>query len=311
MRNGLVDRRRFLGALLASAYVGAGEGSHAGTWEIEDLVIDADASLSRRYRLVIPRGTFDAPLPILVLLHGLGETKSERAGSDAWLGPYGGRQALTRLNAGVLSRVSSEDGKNVSAAELDALNRSLAEQPFRGLVLVCPYMPNPHRFPGGAAAMFRRYARFLGDALLPAVRAKVPSAHPNRDGTGIAGVSLGGYAALELGLELPRVFGTVGTVQGAFRPPRAVAYAERIAKLQPSGMAPSAVYVATTSYDPYRAGGERLGRELRARGVPTRLLVRRGPHSQGFLREIGTLDLLLWSDRALRGKIETGESQPV
>jgi hypothetical protein len=68
--------------------------------------------------------------------------------------------------------------------------------------------------------------------------------------------------------------------------------------------------VATSSFDPYRAANERLGRKLAELGLSARLSVRRGAHSQGFLREIGTLELLVWHDRALRGNVATGETRP-
>jgi enterochelin esterase-like enzyme len=172
------------------------------------------------------------------------------------------------------------------------------------MVLVCPYMPNPHAFPGGSGAMFARYVQWLRDAVLPAVRERVPGAVRSREGTGMAGVSLGGYAALELASRAPETFSTVATVQGAFSAASAPNYARRLAELESPAL--RGVYVSTSWYDPYRVANERLYEALVQRGVPSRFSLRRGPHSQGWLREIGTAELLLWQDRALRTKLETG-----
>lgn len=294
-------RQLVLGGLAACLVPRLAWGEEA-PFEIVDLPLDADRRFGRSCRLALPRGGGDSPLPVLVLLHGLGETKSERLGVDAWLTPYGAARAWQRLCRPPFVR---EKENHLSEAELAAFNRSLAAEPFAGTVLVCPFMPNPHRFAGGASSMLDRYTQFLVEQLLPAVRARVPRASAERAATGIAGVSLGGYAALEVVLRAPRAFATVGTVQGAYRAAKAIEYARRIAELREPAL--SGVYVATSTADPYRAANERLAERLAASGVATRLSVRRGPHSQGFLREIGTPELLLWQDRALRGRIETGE----
>lgn len=271
-------------------------------FELLDLEFEQEPQLARRCRVVVPRGSFEEPLPVLVLLHGLAETRDPGVAVDAWLSLYGLAGAWQRLRAG---KTGCDKQKSFSDAEARILDEALVKRPFRGMVVACPFMPNPHAFHGGSRAMLAGYAKWLRDALLPQVRGRIPKASHSRDATGIAGVSLGGFAALELGLRAPDVFATVGTVQGAFGAGMAQNYARQIAELDPKSL--RGAYVATSAEDPYRAANERLYRELGLRGVPARLSVRRGPHSQAWLREIGTLETLLWHDRALRGNLERGE----
>lgn len=272
----------------------------APEFDVEELALERARNLPRRCALVVPR-TPAAPgsLPLLVLLHGLGETRDERAGLGAWLGPYGLRRAWARLAAPPVAR---EAHAYVSEAELSALNASVEARPFQGLVIACPFLP--HASASGLAGI-TRYARWLKETLLPALRERAGAASREVSATGIAGVSLGGYVALEAFLAEPSLFGSLGTVQGAFGAERAALYARRLAEL--GGARPPAVFVSTSTADPYRRANERLYRELEARGVPSRLSIRRGPHSQGWLREIGSLEMLLWWDRALRGAVESGE----
>jgi pimeloyl-ACP methyl ester carboxylesterase len=304
-----VRRRSVLALLGAASFARAAFGTaplrEGAAFDVVDVALDADRRFGKRCRLLVPRGDSRTPLPVLVLLHGLGETKHERLGLDAWPTAYGASRAIERLFAPPIAR---EREKLLSDVELEELNGALAAAPFSGLVLACPFMPNPWAFRGGPNVMFPRYARFLEQSVLPAVRERVKNADATRAGTGLAGVSLGGYAAVEVGLRAPALFATVGTVQGAYGPAQASEYARRLAELGPA--APRGAYVATSSFDPYRAANERLGRKLAEHGLPARLSVRRGAHSQGFLREIGTLELLVWHDRALRGNIATGETRP-
>lgn len=299
-----LNRRALLLSMLSTAASVRVASAEKRGLELVDLEVDSDKRLARRCRVIVAAGSSDGPLPLLVLLHGLGETKSERLGVEAWLNPYGLASAWERLREGQVRR---EKEKLLSDVEADALNQSLLSRPFSGMVLVCPFMPNPYGFPGGSRVMLDRYASWLTDGVLPLVRDRIPRASRSREATGIAGVSLGGFAALELGLRAPRTFATVGTVQGAYRIGLAPEYSRRLSELGPTLRG---VYVATSSFDPYRAANERLHRELRERAVTARLSVRRGPHSQGWLREIGTLETLLWHDRALRGDLETGEVRP-
>jgi hypothetical protein len=289
-----LSRRSFFAATSAVFGAPPPEAPAPHAWESFEFAVPTDEHGARRALVALPKTR--APgveLPVLVLLHGLGETRSEEAGSRAWLEPYGLGSAWDRLAAPPLVR---ERPSPLSDEDYAALDRSLAERPFAGLCVVCPYLPNPHgKF---ADPNLERYARWLDTALLPALRDRVPEATRTPARTGIAGVSLGGFAAIEISLRRPSVFGTLASVQGAFGVERAVSYARALAPVFRGKDA--SVYVATSRFDPYKAANLAFARELADVGVERHLELRNGAHTQERLRQVGSLDLLLWHDRALR-----------
>ena len=293
-----MSRRAVLAAVPASVATAADDDRG---FDVEEVPVTLGRGLGSAVLVVVPRARAAAGTwPVLVLLHGLGETRQERAGLFAWLGPYGLARAWERLKHPPLAR---EREDYVSEDEFAALNRSLVKRPFEGAVVVCPFMPNPYSG-GDGGNRLERYASAIEQEILPAVRERVSVASREPAQTGIAGVSLGGAVALEVFVRKPALFSTLGTVQGAYGTNLGAIFARRIAEAE---AAPGrAVYVSTSQGDPYRAANERLARALEQRAVPTRLSVRKGPHSQGWLLEIGSLELLLWHDRALRGAVETG-----
>jgi enterochelin esterase-like enzyme len=168
------------------------------------------------------------------------------------------------------------------------------------MVLACPVTPNPYR--AGGARAIARYADWIEEVLLPAVRERAPMA-AGPEGTGLDGCSLGGYVAVEVFLRKPELFATLGSVQGALNTASAVRYADGIARaIERVGARP--LHLETSSDDPYRRANEALSRALRERGVPNELRVPPGPHDQPWLREVGTLELLLWHERQLSGNLE-------
>ncbi len=287
-----LSRREFLtaGALLAAPAAAAGQRA----WKSFEFAIPSEPRGARRALVALPaRAALEPDLPVLVLLHGLGETRSEEAGAHAWLDAYGLGSAWDRLAAPPLPR---EPASPLSEDDYAAIERSLQERPFAGLCVVCPYLPNPHAAPRDPT--LEGYARWLEGGLLPALRDRVPQATRSAARTGIAGVSLGGFAAIEVCLRRPQLFGTLGCVQGAFAAERGAVYAR---KLAPSfrGEQPR-VYVASSKQDPYRAANLAFARALKAEGVASEWNLRNGAHSQDWLKKVGSLDLLLWHDRALR-----------
>lgn len=254
-------------------------------------VADSPRNLSRAMVALPSRRKASDKLPVLVLLHGLGETTSPKLGLRAWLDAYGVPGALECLYEGHLPA----DAKYgfLSEEERYAIGTSLHEQPFRGLCLVCPFLPNPY-VGGNWQNALGRYAGWLSDKLLPAVRREFGGIISER--VGLAGVSLGGFSALECYLQRPSAFDSLGSIQGAF----SKIYAQAAAKRLLAAGGNPAVYVSTSSTDPYRVANIDFAHALEAAGASVRLNVRKGPHSQAWLREVGTLDALLWHDRALR-----------
>jgi enterochelin esterase-like enzyme len=57
------------------------------------------------------------------------------------------------------------------------------------------------------------------------------------------------------------------------------------------------VHLLTSEADPFRAGNQRIAAELRKKGLACDLRVLPGPHDQPWLREAGTIEMLLWHQR--------------
>ena len=258
-----------------------------------DLMLDGDPKLARRSLLLVPKHVPEGKkLPLLVLLHGLGETGNEKLGIHAWGDRYGLVKAYERLRRPPVERIYQKQPW-FSEEHLKTVNDSLEKRAFGGVVLACPVTPNPHK-PGPAQKTLDRYADWLEQTLLPAVkeRAKVST-------VGLDGCSLGGYVGIEVFLRKPHLFRTFGGVQSAFSVPAALAYAERIARvIKDNGPVP--IHLETSSADPYKKANQALSKKLSELGVPNELSVPPGPHNQPWLKEVGTLQMLLWHERKLR-----------
>jgi hypothetical protein len=192
-----------------------------------------------------------------------------------------------RAVAGISGRSRSRDQRRARASSFDGKT-----------VLVCPFTPNIWRLPDPRRAL-DRYADWIADVLLPEVRAKTPAdASPAR--TGIDGCSLGGFIGLEVFLRKPRLFAAWGGVQSALSESAAPSIANRLAEaIADAGS--RRLHVETSTGDAFYRANLAVSRELKRKGVAHDLAVLPGPHDQPFLREAGTLEMLLWHDRALSG----------
>jgi enterochelin esterase-like enzyme len=272
------------------------DGEH---FDVLDWRLPGDPDLSRRAVVLVPRGLSpEQRVPVLVLLHGLGETSNETAGVRAWIDRYGLVTSHARL---LRPPVTAETGRGDLLPErARQINDDLAARPFDGrAVIVCPFTPNVSRLPDPPRAL-DRLAAWMADVLLPEVRKRAP-ADESPAATGLDGCSMGGYIGLEIFLRKPALFGAWGGVQSALREAGAPRWADRIAEaLKTAG--PRRLHLETSRGDPFYAANVALSRELKQRGVAHDLLVLPGPHDQPWLREAGTLEMLLWHDRALQGR---------
>jgi hypothetical protein len=103
----------------------------------------------------------------------------------------------------------------------------------------------------------------------------------------------------EVFLRRPDLFGAWGGVQAAFGPERAAAYADRLAKAVASA-GPRDLHLLTSKGDPFHDANARLASQLAKRSIPHTLRVLPGPHDQPWLREAGTIEMLLFHDRRPR-----------
>ena len=250
----------------------------------------------RRFVLVVPRYLDPGrKLPLAVLLHGLGETTNERLGAYAWVEKYGLGSAWQRLKRAPIERTSTRG--EWTDARLAEVNAELAARPFRGMALACPFMPNPAS-PGELDA----YARWIEESLLPRVRKEAPISE-DASATYLCGVSLGGYVSLEVLTRLPRLFGAWAGVQTAIGTFAAPGYAEKIAAGWKGASHP--MLLLTSTQDHWKASSEALAAAFKAKGLAATYRVIPGPHDQAWLREAGTIELLLWLDRIGYGAAAT------
>jgi iron(III)-salmochelin esterase len=235
--------------------------------------------------------------PVLIALHGRGESlKGRRRAARGWLDDYQLGRAISRLQAPPLRAGDFE--QFVAADRLAQLNAGLTEHPYAGLIVVCPSLPDV--FKGESAfEETAQLAHFLVDVLLPRVYAKTP-ALGTPESTGIDGVSLGGRAALFVGLNRPRAFGSVAGVQAAL----GASELERISDWAVQARIQNPLLVLrllTSDNDYYLDGNERLSALLAQKGVPHQLTRVVGTHGYRFNRGPGSLEMLLFHNRVLRG----------
>jgi hypothetical protein len=248
--------------------------------------------------VMLPRGRTSAQrFPLLVALHGLGETlRGVERGAWAWPRDYELGASDFALRRGRLD-VGAFLG-HVAPARLDELRAELRRQAYRGLVVVAPFTPDVRADLGGAA--HQAYDAWLAGALVARARSELPVL-ATREATGIDGVSLGGLHALWTGLGHPETFGAVGALQPAVRDRQDRVVARYVV---PTGGARPAqrLRVVTSSGDTLRPDVLAFVDALRTRAVPHEFRDLVGPHDYAFNRGPGGVEMLLFHDRALRGE---------
>jgi iron(III)-salmochelin esterase len=263
-----------------------------GAWREISFAASADAPEGGLARLLVPETAADAP--IVVALHGRGEAgRGLDVGAHAWPEDY----ALARMHRRLLAPplTSFDLQEMTSPARLAELNASLAAAPYRGMVVACPATPD---LTGRSPDEARPFGRFLTEELVARARAESGS-KVERRAIGIDGVSMGGRAALFLGLSFPEVFGVVGAMQPALRdtePPLVVALARAAA-----ARATQVIRLVSSEDDPFLAVTRATSAALREAGITHDLLVVPGNHGYEWNRGPGSAELLLWHERVQRG----------
>lgn len=267
---------------------------------VSELRLRGDAAFGRAL-LLQPRKAAPNP-PLLILLHGLGETHDQDVGARAFAERYGLLSAVSRLMRPPLARTHLEQDY-FGTGRLAELNERLLRRPFRAPVLVCPFMPNPYK--AGGDAVLERYAAFLSGALKTEVEQRVGASFP-ASRCMLGGVSLGGYVAIEAFVRRPELYCGLCTAQGAFGQGQASRYAAAI-ETATKRVGSRRVEILTSSFDPYHRPNELLHQNLQKRGQSSRLRTSPGPHDQRWLKESGVIEMLLSADDVFS---EQGGAQP-
>ncbi|HYQ17787.1 MAG TPA: alpha/beta hydrolase-fold protein [Polyangiaceae bacterium] len=247
--------------------------------------------------VVLPERAADERFPLLVTFHGTGEArKGPEKGARGWLDDYGMYRALERLKHPPLTAADFEGFAD--DARLAKLNAALAEAPYRGLVIVNSYTPDMLRGDEPFSKV-PPLAKFVIDELLTRARRETPAIGTPQT-TGVDGISLGGRAALSIGLRNPEAFAAIGALQPAFDTENAGPVAQRALIARQKN--PSLSFRLLTSDGDYFLGSTKaMSQAMKQAGVPHTLVVVRGPHDYPFNRGPAVYELLLHHDRVLRG----------
>lgn len=262
-----------------------------------ELAPTSPEGVSWRTNVYVP-DSINGPLAPVILLHGLGETRSAELGVRAWADLYGALAAAERLRSGHIKPLLPKAGYLTQSRCLE-LNAQLRADPYQDVLLVCPATPNPHQ-PGPAAKTLTRFSAWLEQGLLPALWENFG----NRVGpraVGLAGCSMGGYVALEVFTAKPHLFSAISVTQCAIGAWRAPGYADSLehATSQHARLR-GGVHLQSSTQDPYLEATRALSRELTRRDVTHALRVSPGPHNQPWLQEIGSAETLLFLAQRLR-----------
>jgi hypothetical protein len=305
-----VKRREFLAGLLASRFFGACSRSAKNTTidaksvasaappvtdaapvcDGAELVEWSFSGVTTRAAILKPENVQNTRVPVLVALHGRGEAlKGPERGALGWPNDYNLTKALTRVCAPPL--VANDFEGLVEDAHLAEMNAELAQHPWRGLVVVCPWVPDLDLRKDSELI---DYGRFVVETILPRVVKEMPAS----SSTGIDGVSLGGAVALRAGLAFPQTFAAVGALQPAIDDARVTDLVDlaRVARSKRAGLA---LRLTTSHEDYYRDVTHSLSNAWRRIGVTHDFAELPGPHDYVFNRGPGAYEMLLWHARVL------------
>ena len=293
LKSSLYRRRSFLVAL-GGAALAACQKSSSPVAPANDRWRDFSFPAPDEQRALVLIPPSPRPLPVLIALHGRGESgRGLDIGAKAWRDDYGLDKLDGQLRAGSLTR--GDLGEMVLEDRLGRLNDSLKKNPYEGLVVACPYTPDlKDRSAKGAAS----FAQFVRESLLPRVQTESKSL-TTREATGIDGVSMGGRLALLVGFLHADIFGAVGALQPAIKVEEAEMFASMAKRATHDKKL--AIRLVSSEGDPFLAAVRALSKAFDDVGVKHDLVVTPGPHDYAWNRGPGGVEMLLWHERVLRG----------
>ncbi|HEV3192456.1 MAG TPA: alpha/beta hydrolase-fold protein, partial [Polyangiaceae bacterium] len=210
-----------------------------------------------------------------------------------WPRDYALVRAFDRLRSPPLTEADYEG--LTDPPRMAETNSSLARHPLDGLVVVCPWLPDVRP---AATGDIEALSRFVLDVLLPRVRRETP-ALSSPEATGIDGVSLGGALAMRIGLTSPQAFGAVGGIQPALSDGQEADWTA-LAQSARALRAGLGLRLLTSHQDYFRGAIVAVSRAWQRAGIAHDFADVVGPHDYVFNRGPGSIELLLWHDRALR-----------
>jgi hypothetical protein len=248
------------------------------------------SGVTTRAAILKPEGLQNARVPVLVALHGRGEAiKAPERGALGWPNDYNLTKALTRVCAPPL--IANDFEGLVEDAHLQEMNAWLAQHPWKGLVVVCPWVPDLNL---RSDTELVDYGRFVVETILPRVVREMPAT----SATGIDGVSLGGAVALRAGLAFPQTFKAVAALQPAIDDSR-VSDLVDLARVARQKRPDLALRITTSHEDYYRDVTRSLSNAWTNAGVEHDFSELPGPHDYIFNRGPGAYEMLLWHARVL------------
>jgi hypothetical protein len=237
-----------------------------------------------------------SPLPVLFVFHGRGEAlKGKELGMYGWANDYELKGAFARMYAPPLRE--DDFYGFVSQERLREVNTALQGQPFREMVIVCPFLPN---FSLQAFEEVRPYAAQFKKEFVDHLEnlEQVVGAPIDRARISIDGVSLGGLASLWIGSEYPTTFAALGALQPALFSRDVGFWSARLAKAR--SVAPAlSIRLVTSEEDFYRGAVEALTKTMTSKGIAHEFFLAKGPHDYVFNRGPGAYELLFWHERTL------------
>jgi enterochelin esterase-like enzyme len=235
----------------------------------------------------------DEKLPMLFALHGRGEAnKGPELGVMGWPKDYALLRAIERVCAPPLTTDDFEGF--VEAKRLAEHNAALAQRPFTGLVIVCPYSPDVDlRKP----PQIKEYADYFMNVIVARAKKELPVLGTPAS-IGIDGVSLGGALSLRIGLTHAADFGAVGTLQAAIGDDQVPEFTE-LAKAARAKNPHVRLRLLTSKDDYFKRAIGSASTSWHAAGIEHDFEEIPGPHDYPFNRGPGAIEMLLWHDRVL------------
>ena len=292
-----LSRRHLLAGVTALAGTAAvpAQGGEKPLLRRLELKVGPKSAPVREATVLLPSDKPDAPIPVIIFLHGFAEAKDKRRALRAWADDYGLIEAHRALRHPPVKAPSKRPAP-LSTKRAADINAALKQRALAPVALVCPRTPVPYLVIPGKD-MLAQYGAWLLEDLLPEVSRRCPLIAGAR-GRGLVGFSMGGRVALELLNRKPGAFHCFTGLQTELLQDQDRYYARRVAEAHGKQRA-LRVRIMTAFADPYRARNQTLGRELKRYGFPTEVDVLPGQHKARWMRRGASLEALFWQDRQL------------